>query len=81
MGAIMRFYAQFLNHDANGKLVHAMASDGVFILDGRNNLETMKQDSRDQMHALRNVQPHYLGFAIMQGVRFSDSTEVYREMK
>lgn len=49
-----------------GEHVEACGSDGVFILDGRNSLETQIQDAKDRMFKLRNVQ-NFSGFAIMKG--------------
>jgi len=76
----MKYYTQFLVHDLAGKVIEAMGSDGVFILDGRCGRDTMIQDSRKQMRKLKKVKPHYIGFALMKGDRFDNSTVVYTEL-
>ena len=75
----MRYYTQFLTRDLAGNIVEAIASDGVFILDGRNSLDNMINDSYEHMTSLSIVQPRYMGFMIMRGSRFDDSNHaIYR---
>jgi len=68
----MTHYLQFLVVDNNKRLSDLLGSDGVFILDGRNNLNTMKADAQLRMHRLRFVQPHIIGYKIVKGTRFDD---------
>ena len=53
--------------------VEQCGSDSVFILDGRNNIETMINDAYERMERLKPVQPHYNGFNICRGT-FSKHT-------
>lgn len=88
----MKYYVQFLTLSSgvkydNGKMVdvdkfpiEAMGSDSVFILDARNNLETMKFDAVKRMEQLKRVQD-YIGFKIMKGDRFTNSKQVYNSIK
>lgn len=73
----MKVYAQFLTKDLSGYLVEALGSDGVFILDGRNNVDTWKIDAMMRMHKLRNVQPDFIGYRIYKASRLGEGTLVY----
>ena len=87
----MKYFAQFLTLSSgqtfkDGKIVtvekfpiDALGSDGVFILDGRNNIETMVFDSKIRMHTLKNIH-NYIGFKIMKGERFTDAKEIYKSI-
>lgn len=76
----MTHYLQFLVVNQN-KLSDLLGSDGVFILDGRNNLETMKADAQLRIHKLRFVQPHIAGYKIIKGARFDDNNPIlYKEI-
>jgi len=66
----MEYYTQFTSVREN-KIVDNMGSDGVFILDGRNNLQTMKCDSMVQAHRLRKVS-NIDGYKIIRSRRFTD---------
>ena len=78
----MKVYAQFLTININGKLSETLGSDGVFILDGRNNINTWKVDAMVRMNQLSNVQPNYIGYRIYKGNRFSDNnTMIYEWIK
>lgn len=63
----MKYFVQFKTHNLNGEVSDALGSDGVFILDGRNNTEIMKSDAEHRMYMLRNVQPGYIGYEIRYG--------------
>jgi hypothetical protein len=88
----MKYFVQFLTLSSgqtfkDGKMINvekfpieAMGSDGVYILDGRNSLETMKDDAKNRIEKLKNVQS-YLGFKIMRGERFTNCKEVYNSMQ
>lgn len=73
----MKYHVQFLDKDLKGNTVDAMGSDGVFILDGRNTLETMMNDAVDRKHQLRIVHK-YVGWSIRQGDRLDNATEIAR---
>ena len=76
----MRWYVQFtVSHDKI-EVVEVMGSDGVFILDGRNNLRTMSQDAMKRMHKLRNV-CKIDGYKIMKGERFDNSVCLYEWLR
>jgi len=51
-------------------------SDSVYILDGRNTLETMKEDAKERMRKLKNVQSHITGFKILKGDTIARNTKV-----
>lgn len=71
----MKYFIQFL-HVRDNKLYENLGSDGVFILDGRNNLQTMKCDAQARIHTLRNI-AKIDGYRIMQGNKFSNATQLY----
>ena len=88
----MKYYAQFkvLNNQVWSKeenklvevipyLIDRLGSDGVFILDGRNSLDTMIVDCHEQVDRLRNIY-HAKGFDICKGERFSDSRVIYKSL-
>jgi hypothetical protein len=76
----MKYHVQFLEQSIvdNGLLVEALGSDGVFILDGRNTLETMKEDAMDRLRALRKVRK-FVGFVIKEGNRFDRAACIFTE--
>ena len=47
--------------------VDCIASNGIFILDGRNSLETMIEDAKQQVKRLQYVKPFISSFKIMKG--------------
>jgi hypothetical protein len=61
----MKAYVQFLSVQ-NNEIVENIGSDGVFILDARNNLACMKYDARTRMSRLQHVAT-IDGYRIMQG--------------
>lgn len=69
----MKAYVQFMS-----KGRESLGSDGVFILDGRQKLETWKKDARKRKHQLRFVAPYIDGFKIMEG-NFKKSRMLYEE--
>lgn len=75
----MKFYVQFTEVKDN-KIIEKIGSDGVFILDGRNNLRTMKCDAIERAYRLRNVQ-NIDGYKIMRGTRFDNSVCVYEWLR
>lgn len=88
----MKYYAQFQTESSgqafkDGKMINvtkfpidALGSDGVFILDGRNSLCTMKEDAKQRMQQLSKVRS-FIGFKIMQGERFTKSKEIYNSLE
>ena len=44
-----------------------IGSDGVFILDGRNSIDTMIEDAKDRAKKLKNIKPWISGFKIIKG--------------
>ena len=87
----MKYYVQFLTLSSgqkfsNGKIItvdkfpiEAMGSDSVFILDGRNSLNTMKIDAKKRIEQLKNIHS-FIGFKIMKGERFTESKEIYKQL-
>ena len=84
----MRYYAQLLEKDLKfnhnnmtwtdtGELREAMGTDSVFILDGRNNILTMIEDSNKRLEQMNDFKNIYKGFRIMNGSRFDDSKVIY----
>jgi len=87
----MKYYVQFEEtrkdkwndktrgfEDCTPYQVDAIGSDGVYILDGRNSLNTMIQDAKDRAKLI-NLLCHFTGFKIVRGSRFSDNnTVLYR---
>ncbi len=74
----MKYYVQFLTaNEDKTKVVESCGSDGVFILDGRTNLRTMKCGAMSRMYKLRNVSK-IDGFKIMKGESFTKSHCVYK---
>lgn len=69
----MKTFAHFLS---NGK--SQLGSDAWCRLDGRQSLEKLCQDARDQMQRLSKVRPHYNGFEIHQGLSLSHTTVIHR---
>ena len=47
--------------------VDCVASSGIFILDGRNNLNTMIEDAKQQVKRLQDIKPGISSFKIMKG--------------
>ena len=76
----MKYYTQFLVYNTNGDVSEAVGSDGVFILDGRCGRNTMIEDSRTHMRMLKRINKYYIGFRIMKGTRFDNSTLVHEEI-
>jgi hypothetical protein len=54
----------------------AVGMDGVHYCDGRWGLMRCMDEGHIRAHALRHVQPHYTGFRIMSGPRFSSARPV-----
>lgn len=87
----MKYYAQFLELSSgkefkDGKMIEvakfpidALGSGGVLILDGRNSIETMKEDAKDKIRQTRFVK-NFIGFKIMKGERFTESEEIYNSL-
>lgn len=75
------YYTQYLKYNLNNEISDALGSDGVFILDGRNRLGVMIQDSLKQMDSLSIVQPHFIGFRIIKNGRFIDSCDPINKSK
>jgi len=73
----MKCYVQF-THVRNNKVVDNLGSDGVYILDGRNRLNTMKCDAIMQMHKLRKV-ANIDGYKIIKAERFTDEGSLIYE--
>jgi hypothetical protein len=76
----MKYYVQFLKVNMAGEIDEQLGSDGIFILDGRNNLYTMIQAAFDRIHALRHVKKHIAGFDIMKG-DLRNSVNIHRYLK
>lgn len=68
----MKFHVQFLILNTKGKLDEACGSEGVYILDGRNSLRTMKVDAIMRFHKMNKIH-NYVGWRIKQGSRFDNS--------
>ena len=73
----MKDYTQFLVTN-NNILMEAMGSDGVCILDGRNNLQTMKIDAMLRMNKLQVVRPNLVGYRVYKSERFDNKNLLYQ---
>jgi hypothetical protein len=86
---VMKYYVEFLEKrsytfdeknmrhvDCKPYLTTPVGSDSVCILDGRLSLENMINAAIDQKKNLKKVQPHYNGFRIRKGERFSDDNPI-----
>ena len=72
-------YTQFIQFDKEGNIVESLGSDGIFMLDGRNKLETMIDDSKDRFTRMtKNIHPEYIGFRIMKGPRLDNSRCIHQ---
>lgn len=70
------FYVQFKRESSDdGNLYDMLGSDGVFILDGRNNLDTMIEDSYKRINQMKNIHPNIAAFEIFKGNRIDDNNE------
>lgn len=76
----MKYYVQFLLVDQHGFIADAIGSDGRFILDGRNNLDTMITDALTRYNQIKVVKPFYVGFQIQKG-DFRKSYCIYQWLK
>jgi len=68
----MKYYTQYYEKNIKSVDDEALSRDGIFILDGRNNLQTMIKDSI-KLKAVRN----FTKFSICKGDRFSNSIIIY----
>lgn len=59
--------------DANIKPIPMCGTDGVFILDGRNNIDTMILDAFRRMQKMRTIHTDICGFKIIKAQRLSDT--------
>jgi len=66
-------YVQYFHKDLSGQLVEALGDRSIVILDGRNNLETMKQDAVS-FNGVRR--PVYDAYQIRKGDSFSRSQPI-----
>ena len=58
--------------DENIKPIEMCGTDGVFILDGRNNIDTMVFDAEKRMSKMRMIHPDICGYKIIKAQKFSD---------
>ena len=72
----MKYHVQFMDTSEQ----EALGSDGVFILDGRNNLFTMEQDADERMASMNKHIHNYVGWRIKRGSRFSNSVIVKEKL-
>jgi predicted sulfurtransferase len=66
-------YVQYYWKDLTGELAEAIGDRGVVILDGRNSIETMKQNA---IHFNGKRRPHYEAFRIFKGDSFIRSKPI-----
>lgn len=62
--------------DANIKPIEMCGSDGVYILDGRNNLDNMILDAEKRLEKMRMIHTYIIGYKIIKAQRFSDTGTV-----
>jgi hypothetical protein len=64
--------------ESNKKLIPAIGSDSVLILDGRNSLDNMCEQSKDKMKRLNtNLNKGYKGFKIHKSNSFLRTNAIY----
>ena len=63
----MKYHVQFMELNSDGLVCDGLESDSIFILDGRNTIDTMKSDAYTRYKQLKYVQPNYIGFIIYKG--------------
>ena len=75
----MKYYVQFYRHsyDTTSSKTEILGSNGVYILDGRNNLPTMIEDAKKRINQIKGVHSDIIAFTIHRGERFSKSRIVY----
>lgn len=74
----MRCYIQFFTRSLDGSLIEACGDSGVFILDARNSINTMKQDAENRVTQLRNWKRYKLYEIRRCSKLFEDGTCLYR---
>ena len=77
----MKYYIQYYDKKLNGEIDESLGSDGVFILDGRNNLNTMINDGYEQYNRIKKVRPGLSHFKVMKGERFTRSVPITELIK
>ncbi len=65
----MKYWVQYLQTPTQD----ALGTDGVYILDGRNNSETMRKDALKQAWRLQNVKKFW-GFRLCCGPKLFEET-------
>jgi len=55
----MKAYVQYLDYDLGGLLTEPCGDRSVFVLDARNNIDTMIQDARENNGKRRPEYPHF----------------------
>lgn len=75
----MKAHIQFLTTNLNGETVEQLGSDGVYILDGRNKLQTMIQDGYNRAYMLRKIHT-FKGFKVKRVTRFDCAVTVHTEI-
>lgn len=64
----MKAYVQLLSTTVDGEhLIEACGSSAIFILDGRQNLETHINDAHDWLTRQRRFSKSYVGCKVMRG--------------
>lgn len=81
----MKVYAQFYQmstgyngnqfSESNKKPIEMLGSDGVFILDARTNLETMKADAMSRIQKLSKFH-QIIGYKIIRATSFLDNGRI-----
>ena len=75
--SMMKYYLQFLTTNVEEtEVIELLGSEGVFVLDGRCNLRSMKCTAQERMYKLKHL--HEIdGYKIMKGDKFSNGVCVY----
>lgn len=64
----MKCHAHFLQkHASNGKNIESLGTDAIFRLDGRKNIDGMRQDAINRARQFKIIHPEYIGAAIYRG--------------
>ena len=62
--------------ESNKKPIELCGSDGVFVLDGRKNIATMKDDANDRVQKINKFGKQITGYKIVRANSFLDSGKV-----
>ena len=67
----MKYWTEILVQGKNDKEPYTpCGSDTYYILDGRNNFETMVCDGINRCNSMKHIHKNIIGFKLMRGTKF-----------